>query len=85
MSIKIVNKNGVGYLTKVYTDDGTEIKGISEIRITPINARGHIQVALTFENVELDIVANPTTATKEAIEEKSSHDDGKKEIEENKK
>lgn len=55
MGITIVNKTGIANDTKVHGDDGSEITGITNIKIEEIRPGGMIRAHLSFEFVKLDI------------------------------
>lgn len=54
--IRIVS-NGAALGTKVYADDGQEIKGVSRIEILPVTPNGLVQARITLVNVALDVQA----------------------------
>ena len=57
MSIKIVS-GGTGYNTKVYNSDGKQIDGITHVVIDKIDSKSIVTARLTFEFVELEIIAD---------------------------
>ena len=58
MTIRIVNKTGLGNDTKVFNDEtGEEIKGISKIEIDRIHPRRLVAATLYFSRVELELNA----------------------------
>ena len=59
MSITIVNTTGLATGTKVFNEDGAEIKNIKAIAIHPIEPDGMVSATITFDLVELGIKVNP--------------------------
>lgn len=62
-SIKIVT-DGIGNNTKVYNSDGKQIDGITHIVIDKIDSKSIVKARLTFEFVELEIIADCETNSK---------------------
>ena len=56
-SIRIV-ADGTGNNTKVYDSDGKQINGITHIEIHKIDSKSIVTARLTFEFVELEVIAD---------------------------
>lgn len=55
--MKIISTGGTTKGTRVYNDDGSEIKGVTRIVIEPLELNGVVTATITVAAVELDIEA----------------------------
>lgn len=57
-----IKSQGTGRTTQVELEDGTIVPGVVKIEILPITAPGMVKARLTFECVQLDLLAENSTS-----------------------